>query len=532
MSVKVEHVDNNMAKMTIEVPAARLDEAIEKAYQKQKNTLSLPGFRKGKVPKNMIEKMFGVSIFYEDAANILMQEEYPNAMKESGLDIVSQPTVDIEQIEKGKPFIFTAVVATKPEVKLGEYKGMKVTDIDVSVSAADVNAEVEKEREANARMTTVTDRAIKKGDTAIIDFAGFMDGKQFEGGTATNHALEIGSHSFIDTFEDQLVGKKTGEEVEVNVTFPKDYQAKELAGKPAMFKVKIHEIKVKELPALDDEFAQDVSEFDTLKDYKADLKKKLVEGKKNAAKAAQEDEAIEGVIMGCEMEIPQPMIDFQVDDIINNMSQQMAQQGLTIEQYLQFTGMTEQQLRAQAEPEALRRIQASLVLEAVAKDAKIKITDKQVDDEVAKMAEMYHMEIEKINKLIDDDARASIRRDLEVQAAVDLIVKNAVPVPAEEMEKIRAERDGEEEAKKPAKKTVAKKAAKEETEDKKAPAKKTATKKAAKEETEEKKPAAKKTTTKKAADKEEAEKKPAAKKTTTKTATKTTTAKKTTKKSE
>ncbi|MBQ9579979.1 MAG: trigger factor [Lachnospiraceae bacterium] len=502
MSVKVEHVDNNMAKMTIEVPAARLDEAIEKAYQKQKNTLSLPGFRKGKVPKNMIEKMFGVSIFYEDAANILMQEEYPVAMKESGLDIVSQPTVDIEQIEKGKPFIFTAVVATKPEVKLGEYKGMKVTDIDVSVSAADVNAEIEKEREANARMTTVTDRAIKKGDTAIIDFAGFMDGKQFEGGTATNHALEIGSHSFIDTFEDQLVGKKTGEEVEVNVTFPKDYQAKELAGKPAMFKVKIHEIKVKELPALDDEFAQDVSEFDTLKDYKADLKKKLVEGKKNAAKAAQEDEAIEGVIMNAEMEIPQPMIEFQVDDIINNMSQQMAQQGLTMEQYLQFTGMTEKQLRAQAEPEALRRIQASLVLEAVAKDAKIKITDKQVDEVVAKMAEMYHMEIEKINKLIGEEERESIRRDLEVQAAVDLIVKNAVPVSAEEMAKIKAEAEGEE--KKPAKKTTAKKAAD-------------------KEETEEK-PKAKKTTAKKAADKEETEKKPAAKKTAT--------AKKTTKKSE
>ncbi|MBQ1871604.1 MAG: trigger factor [Lachnospiraceae bacterium] len=522
MSVKVEHVDNNMAKMTIEVPAARLDEAIEKAYQKQKNTLSLPGFRKGKVPKNMIEKMFGVSIFYEDAANILMQEEYPVAMKESGLDIVSQPTVDIEQIEKGKPFIFTAVVATKPEVKLGEYKGMKVTDIDVSVSAADVNAEIEKEREANARMTTVTDRAIKKGDTAIIDFAGFMDGKKFEGGTATNHALEIGSHSFIDTFEDQLVGKKTGEEVEVNVTFPKDYQAKELAGKPAMFKVKIHEIKVKELPALDDEFAQDVSEFDTLKDYKADLKKKLVEGKKNAAKAAQEDEAIEGVIMNAEMEIPQPMIEFQVDDIINNMSQQMAQQGLTMEQYLQFTGMTEKQLRAQAEPEALRRIQASLVLEAVAKDAKIKITDKQVDEEVAKMAEMYHMEIEKINKLIGEEERESIRRDLEVQAAVDLIVKNAVPVPAEEMAKIKAEAEGEE--KKPAKKTTTKKAAAKEETEEKPKAKKTTTKKAADKEETEEKPKAKKTTAKKAADKEETEKKPAAKKTAT--------AKKTTKKSE
>lgn len=517
MSVKVEQLDKNMAKMVIELPAEKLDEAIEKAYQKQKKSLSIPGFRKGKVPKNMIIKMYGVSVFYDEAATMLMEAEYFNAVDESKLDVVSQPTIEIVQCEQGKPFIFSAVVATKPDVKLGEYKGMKVTDVDVTVSAAEVNAEIEKEREANARMTTVTDRAVKKGDTAIIDFEGWMDGKKFDGGTATNHALEIGSHSFIDTFEDQLIGKKTGDDVEVNVTFPKDYQAKELAGKPAMFKVKIHEIKEKQLPNLDDEFAQDVSEFDTLKDFKADLKKKLTEAKKNAAKQTQEDEAIAAVIDNCEIEIPQPMIDYQIDEIINNMAQQMAQQGLTMEQYMQFTGMTEAKLREQAEPEAIRRIEASLVLEAVVKDAKIKITEKDIDAEIEKLAEMYKMEVEKVKGMLNDAQRDEIKRDLEIQAAVDLIVKNAVKVPAEEMKKEKEAKEKAEAKKAPAKKTTAKKADAEEKAEKKPAAKKTTTKKAAedKEEKPAKKPAAKKA----AEDKEE---KPAKK----------TTAKKTTKKTE
>ncbi|MBE5906749.1 MAG: trigger factor [Lachnospiraceae bacterium] len=446
MSVKVENLEKNMARLTIEVAAEEVEKAIEASYQKQKKSISVPGFRKGKVPRQMIEKMYGAAIFYEDAANILMQQEYPKAMEESKLDIVSQPTVDIVQIEKGKPFIFTAEVAVRPEVKLGEYKGVEVTDVDTSVVAADVNAEIDKEREANARTVTVENRGIKKGDIAVIDFEGYVDGKKFEGGSAENHSLEIGSHSFIDTFEDQLIGKKTGAEVEVNVTFPEDYHATELAGKPAMFKVKVHEIKVKELPKADDEFAQDVSEFDTLKEYKADIKKKLVEAKKNAAKRAQEDEAIQKIIDASEMEIPEAMISYHVDDMIQGMAQNMMQQGLTLEQYMQFTGMTIETLREQTKPEALRRIQASLVLEAIAKDAKVKVTEKKINEELEKMAEMYHMELDKIKEMVGDAEKESIKRDLEIQGAVDLIMKNVVVVKA----------DGEEKAKKTTKKTTKK----------------------------------------------------------------------------
>jgi len=451
MSVKVENLEKNMAKLTIEVAAEELDKAMEKAYQRQKKSISVPGFRKGKVPRAMIEKMYGPAIFYEEAANILMQQEYPTAMQESKLDIVSQPEVDIVQLEKGKPFIFTAEVAVKPEVKLGEYKGVEVMDVDTSVVAADVNAEIDKEREANARTVTVENRGIKKGDIAVIDFEGYIDGEKFEGGSAENHTLEIGSHSFIDTFEDQLVGKKTGAEVEVNVTFPEDYHATELAGKPAMFKVKIHEIKVKELPKADDEFAQDVSEFDTLKEYKADIKKKLVEAKKNAAKRAQEDEAIQKIIDVSEMDIPEAMINYHVDDMIQGMAQNMMQQGLTLEQYLQFTGMTIEGLREQTKPEALRRIQASLVLEAIAKDAKVKVTEKQIEAELSKMAEMYHMELDKIKEMVGDAEKESIKRDLEIQGAVDLIMKNIV-----------VKKDGEAKPKKTTKKTTKKEEKKDE----------------------------------------------------------------------
>lgn len=451
MSVKVENLEKNMAKLVIEVAAEELEKAIEAAYQKQKKSISIPGFRKGKVPRNMVEKMYGTEIFYEDAANMLMQQEYPKAMKESGLEIVSQPDIDVVQLEKGKEFIFTATVATKPEVKLGQYKGVEVTEVETKVVAAEVNAEIDKEREANARTVTVDNRGIKKGDIAIIDFEGFVDGEKFEGGSAENHSLEIGSHSFIDTFEDQLVGKKTGAEVEVNVTFPEDYHAKDLAGKPALFKVKIHEIKVKELPKADDEFAQDVSEFDTLKEYKADLKKKLEESKKNAAKRAQEDEAIEAIIANSEMDLPEAMVEYQVEDMIQGMAQQMMQQGLTLEQYMQFTGTTPQTLREQARPEAVRRIKSSLVLEAIAKDAKIKITEKAIEAELEKMAEMYNMELDKIKSLMGDAEKESIKRDLEIQGAVDLIMKNVVVVKRETEEA---------EEKKSEKKTTAKKTTK------------------------------------------------------------------------
>lgn len=433
MSVKVENLEKNMAKLTIEVAVEEVDKAIEAAYQKQKKSISMQGFRKGKVPRAMVEKMYGVEVFYEDAANILMQNAYPTAMDESGLDIVSQPTVDVVQLEKGKTFIFTAEVAVKPEVELGTYKGVTVTKADTSVKAAEVNAEVEKEREANARTVSVTDRGVKKDDITIIDFEGFIDGTPFEGGKGENHELLIGSHSFIDTFEDQLVGKNVGDDVEVNVTFPEDYHAAELAGKPALFKVKIHEIKVKELPKLDDDFAQDISEFDTLKEYKADLKKKMVEEKERAAKRAQEDEAIQAIIDDSKMDIPEPMLQLQCQQMIDGMAQQMAQQGLSMDQYFQFTGTSMDQLMEQVKPEATNRIKASLVLEAIAAKEQFEISEEDVEAEITKMAEMYHMEVEKIKEIMGENEKESIKRDLSIQAAVNLITDNMkVKAPAKD----------------------------------------------------------------------------------------------------
>lgn len=433
MSVKVENLEKNMAKLTIEVAVEEVDKAIEAAYQKQKKSISMQGFRKGKVPRAMVEKMYGVEVFYEDAANILMQNAYPAAMDESGLDIVSQPTVDVVQLEKGKTFVFTAEVAVKPEVELGSYKGVTVTKADTSVKAAEVNAEVEKEREANARTVSVTDRGVKKDDITIIDFEGFIDGTPFEGGKGENHELLIGSHSFIDTFEDQLIGKTVGEDVEVNVSFPEDYHAAELAGKPALFKVKIHEIKVKELPKLDDEFAQDISEFDTLKEYKADLKKKMVEEKERAAKRAQEDEAIQAIIDDSKMDIPEPMLQLQCQQMVDGMAQQMAQQGLSMDQYFQFTGTSMDQLMEQVKPEATNRIKASLVLEAIAAKEKFEISEEDVEAEISKMAEMYHMEVEKIKEIMGENEKDSIKRDLSIQAAVNLITENMkVKAPAKD----------------------------------------------------------------------------------------------------
>ena len=337
MSVQVENLEKNMAKLTIEVSEDKLEEALQKAYLKQKNKISLPGFRKGKVPRNMIEKMYGPEIFFEDAANMLIQENYGAAVDESGADIVSRPSIDVTQIEKGKPFIFTAEVAVRPEVKLGKYMGVTVTKIDTTVTDEEVDEAVEKERNNNARTITVEDRAIENGDTAVIDFEGFVDGVPFEGGKGENHSLEIGSHSFIDTFEDQLIGKNTGDEVEVNVTFPEEYHAADLAGKPAMFKVKIHEIKAKELPELDDEFAQDVSEFDTLAEYKENLKKNIAERKEAEARRTKEDEAIRKIVEKSSMEIPDAMIDTQVETMIEEFAQRIAQQGLSFEQYMQFS---------------------------------------------------------------------------------------------------------------------------------------------------------------------------------------------------
>ena len=424
MSVQVENLDKNMVKLTIEVPAEELEKAIEAAYKKQKNQISVPGFRKGKVPRAMVEKMYGVGVFYEDAANTLMQQNYPSAVDESGVDIVSRPTVDVVQIEKGKPFIFTAEVAVKPEVTLGKYMGVTVTKIDTSVSEDEVNEALEQQRNNNARTISVTDRPVAVGDTAVIDFEGFVDGVAFEGGKGENHPLEIGSHTFIDNFEDQLVGKNAGDEVEVNVTFPEQYQAADLAGKPATFKVKINEIKTKELPELDDEFAQDVSEFDTLAEYKESLKKNLEEKKENEAKRTKEDEAVQKIIDKSKMDIPEAMIDTQCETMIEEFAQRIAQSGLSMDQYLQFSGLTVDGLKEQVRPEALSRIQASLVLEQIAKDENIEVSDEDVNAEIEKMAASYGMEADKLKEYMGDAEKDSMKKDLAINKAVELVMSN------------------------------------------------------------------------------------------------------------
>ena len=424
MSVQVENLEKNMAKLTIEVSAEDLEKALESAYQKQKKQISVPGFRKGKVPRAMIEKMYGVDVFYEDAANALMQQNYAAAVDESGIDIVSRPTVDVVQIEKGKPFIFTAEVAVKPEVTLGKYMGVTVTKIDTSVSDEEVDEALEKERNNNARTINVTDRPVAQGDTAVIDFEGFVDGVAFEGGKGENHSLEIGSHTFIDTFEDQLVGKNVGDEVDVNVTFPEQYQAADLAGKPATFKVKINEIKAKELPELDDEFAKDVSEFDTLAEYKESLKKDLEKKKQDEAKRTKEDEAIQKFIDKSKMEIPEAMIDTQCETMIEEFAQRIAQSGLSMDQYLQFSGLTVDGLKEQVRPEALTRIQSSLVLEQIAKEENIEVSDADVDAEIEKMAKNYGMEADKLKEYMGEGEKESMKRELAITKAVELIMDN------------------------------------------------------------------------------------------------------------
>ena len=426
MSLQVEKLEKNMAKLTIEVSAEELEKAIEGAYQKNKNKISIPGFRKGKAPRKMIEQMYGKSVFYEDAANALIPDAYDKALEECEEAIVSSPKIDVTQLEAGKPFIFTAEVALKPEVTLGKYKGVKVDKIDVKVSDEDIDAEINRERESNARTISVEDRAVKDGDMTVIDFEGFVDGVAFEGGKGENHPLEIGSHSFIDTFEDQLVGKNAGDEVEVNVTFPEKYQAADLAGKPAMFKVKIHEVKCKELPELNDEFAQDVSEFDTVDEYKEDLKKKLLENKEAALKREKEEDVVGKIIENATMEIPDPMVDTQVRQMVQEFAQRIQSQGLSLQQYMQFTGMTPESLTAELKPQALKRIQSRLVLEAVAAAENIETSDEDLEKELEKMAEMYQMEADKLKELVGEEEKKQISLDLAVQKAVELVVDAAV----------------------------------------------------------------------------------------------------------
>ena len=426
MSCKVENLEKNMAKLTIEVSAEEFEKACEKAYQKNKNKINVQGFRKGKAPRSVIEKMYGAAVFYEDAANELIPDAYAEAAKESGLDIVSRPEIDVVQIEKGKDFIFTAEVAVKPEVELGQYKGVEVEKAPVEVTDAEVEAELNRVREQNSRMITVDDRAIADGDLANIDYEGFCDGVPFAGGKDTGYDLAIGSHSFIDTFEEQLIGKNIGDEVEVNVTFPTEYHAAELAGKPAMFKVKVNGIKVKELPELDDDFAQDVSEFDTLDEYKNDLKATLLERKEKEAKAVKEEAVIDKIIEGAKMEIPEPMITNTVGQMAEDFAQRIQAQGLSIEQYFQFTGMNANTFMENLKPQALKRIQSRLVLEAVVKAEGLVASEEEVNKEISNMAEMYQMEVDKLMELVGEDEKKAMAEDVAVQKALDLVVNAAV----------------------------------------------------------------------------------------------------------
>ena len=425
MSVQVEKLEKNMAKLTVEVSAEDFKAAIKKAFNKNKNRFAIPGFRKGKAPQAMIEKMYGEGVFYEDAADEAINASYAEAMKESGLDIVSRPEVTIEKIGKDEPFVYSALVAVKPEVELGQYKGVEVEKADASVSAEDVEAELKKVQEQNARLLTVEDRGVEDGDQTVIDFEGFVDGKGFEGGKAEDYPLTIGSHSFIDTFEEQLIGKKIGEECEVNVTFPTEYHAADLAGKPATFKVTVKEIKVKELPELNDEFASEVSEFDTLDEYKKDVEKKLAEKKEIEANSKNEDAVVAKVVENASMEIPDKMIDAQAENMVQDMARRMQSQGLSLDMYLKYTGMTVEQMKEQARPDAEKRIRTRLVLEAVAKAENIQISDEKVDEEVAKMAEAYKMEVEKLKSYMSESDVKQMKEDLAVQQAVDLLVAEA-----------------------------------------------------------------------------------------------------------
>ena len=428
MSVQVENLEEkNTVKLTIEVSAEELEKALQEAYNRQKKDISMPGFRKGKVPRMMIEKMYGPGVFYEDAANSLIPQAYSNAAKESGQDIVSRPVIDVVQIEKGKPFIFTAEVAIKPEVTLGKYMGVTVTKIDTAVTDEEIDTAVNQERENNARIVAVEGRAIESGDTAVIDYEGFVDGVAFDGGKAENHSLVIGSGSFIPGFEDQLIGKNAGEDVEVKVTFPEEYHSADLAGKDAVFNVKIHEIKTKEIPELDDEFASDVSEScETLEDYRAEVKAKIKERKEREGRQKKEDQAVEQAIENSQMDIPQPMIDLEAKQLADDFARRLMQQGMSAEQYFQLTGLSEDKIIEELKPQAEKRIKTRLVLEAVVAAEGIQVSDERLDEELQKMADSYQMEVEKLKEFMGENEKKQMKEDIAVQEAVTSIADAAV----------------------------------------------------------------------------------------------------------
>lgn len=425
MSLQVEKLEKNMAKLTIEVPAEEFDAAIKNAYNKNKNKFSIPGFRKGKAPLAMLEKMYGAGIFYEDAANEVIDASYPKAAEESKEEIVSTPEIKVTQIEKGKAFIYEATVALKPEVTLGEYKGVEVKKAEAVVTDEDVENELTVARKKNGRLIDVEDGAIEDGDNTIIDFTGYIDDKTFDGGAGTDYPLVIGSHSFIEGFEDQLIGKKKGETCDVNVTFPAEYHADELAGKPAKFVVTIKEVKRNELPELNDEFASEVSDFDTLDEYKADIRKKLQEKKEQDAKVENENNVIEKVVENAQMELPQPMVDTQAREMVENYARRLQSQGLNINDYMKYTGMTPEKLMEQMRPEAEKRIKTRLVLEKVVEVENVEVSDEKLDEQINEIAASYKLEGAKLKEMMGEREKEQIREDLKVQAAIDLLVEQA-----------------------------------------------------------------------------------------------------------
>ncbi len=425
MSLQVEKLEKNMAKLTVEVSAEQFEEALKTSYIKNKNRFSVPGFRKGKVPQSLVEKMYGEEVLYEDAINEVLNRTYSDAADESGLEIDSRPEIDVTQVKKGQPMIYTATVAVKPEVTLGEYKGIEVERAKPEVTDADIEAEIKKAQDQNSRLIAVEDRPVADGDQTVIDFAGSVDGTAFEGGTAEDYPLTIGSHSFIEGFEEQIIGMSLNEEKDIEVTFPENYHAADLAGKPAVFKVKVKEIKVKELPEVDDEFASEVSDFETLDEYKADLREKLEKTKQAQATAENENNVVAKVVENASMDIPEAMIDLQVDNMIDDYAANMRRQGLSLEQYFQFTGMTMEQLRDEVRPEAQQRIRTRLVLEAVVAAEKIEASDESVEEELKKMAERYKMEPDQIKESMGDRGIERMKEDLAIQEAVDFLVAEA-----------------------------------------------------------------------------------------------------------
>ena len=427
MGLQVEKLENNMARLTIEVAAEELEKAIESAYQKNKNKISLPGFRKGKAPRKMLEQMYGKEIFYEDAANELIPDAYEAAYDECKEEIVSSPKIDVVQLESGKPFIFTAEVALKPTAVLGQYKGIKVDKADTEVTEEEITAEIDREREKNSRTVDVTDRAIKEGDIATIDFEGFVDGEAFEGGKGSDYPLTIGSHTFIPGFEEELIGAEAGQEKEVNVTFPEDYQAEELAGKPAVFKCVVKRLQEKQLPELDDDFVEEVSEeSDTVEEYKEEIRKKLTDRKTEEAKNAREEAVIDAIIADAQMEIPEPMIETQQRQMVQEYAQRLQYQGVSMEQYMQFTGMTKEMLLEQVKPQVMKRIQSRLVLEAIAEAENIEVTEEEISEELKKMGEAYQMEIDKVEEFLGENGRTQVTEDIRVRKAAEFVVENAV----------------------------------------------------------------------------------------------------------